>query len=821
MGKLRTRLSKITTIVFILVISSGCLVNIFADGLPGEYYVTQRWRDLLSGHSPATNPAFMTEENYLSTRMALSPTIHNSFILMEFGAILPIGLYHSAGITYVGLFPTEEVAVSEFNESIDDIVFTGDTLNDVQSLFILSYAINPWNRLSMGANVNFFHQTNFDQAINGLSLDLGLSYRLPRHPLLGYNIFGVNLQNLISPDFEFKNLQHEAVNLKVSWLGSFWESRIEAGVDLDIKDIIAQEEQFFENASQGADAVKKIEFDVNSRIGFWILSMLNIYAQFGSDYWGAAFGMNVPTVNVGRDFQVAYQYMSIIDDIDLNSTHTFYFRGDFGKHREEIYARKMAKVASLGPTVLYNQARTFYSQGKYWNAFFIFGKILTEYPDFFKNDWVQLHMGLCQENLDMKEVATEHFLETKKSFPRSEVIYHADLGLLRLHSRDGNSLGVANQFAKLNTSTTPDSLKYHAYYYTGLQHMKDGKFKNAVQLFELIPYSHPEYVFAQFSSAIANATDNNMNDAVIALHNAIQFLPVTEAQKEIINRALTLLGYIFFEGLGDMEPSLSQAVAALRKVPPLSYYYEDAQIGLAWAALRSSNWGDCTKACDEILKTSQKNVLQCEAMLLKGYCAMINKNYQDAVQILTPAYELISKASPPPIKELESAKERFYDTRSYYYEVASMANELAYSGQPSYIVKQIDSLHAPQIEYENKIKDYYKYNDEFTRLSFFNKNFGTLRNDIEYALAKAEKMSGMRRMIKVTEEAGEEIKKIDDKIEMYKEELKKLEKKNEAPEHYEQPPEKNIVPEEQGDLLDESDDIYSDDVFEEQKDSEE
>ena len=78
------------------------------------------------------------------------------------------------------------------------------------------------------------------------------------------------------------------------------------------------------------------------------------------------------------------------------------------------------------------------------------------------------------------------------------------------------------------------------------------------------------------------------------------------------------------------------------------------------------------------------------------------------------------------------------------------------------------------MEYEKKIRSYYTFSDEFARLSFFNTNYETLRNDIEYALAKAEKMSGMGRMLDFQEKAGEQIEKIDDEIEKYEEELEKL-----------------------------------------------
>jgi hypothetical protein len=47
-------------------------------------------------------------------------------------------------------------------------------------------------------------------------------------------------------------------------------------------------------------------------------------------------------------------------------------KGDFGKHREEVYARKMAKLSSLKPNDLYVKGVELYNQGNYWDAFFIF-----------------------------------------------------------------------------------------------------------------------------------------------------------------------------------------------------------------------------------------------------------------------------------------------------------------------------------------------------------------------------------------------------------------------------------------------------------------
>lgn len=781
MLKLRTRLSKTKHIILFLVLSIGFTVNTFADGLPGEYYVTQRWRDLLAGHSPATNPAFMTEENYFTCRLALSPTLQYSFLLSEIGAILPIGLYQSIGVTYLGLAAQGDIEQTQFEGG--EFIQTGDKFDDVHSLFIASYAINPWNRLSIGANLNLYHKRNFGDPIIGVGFDLAFSYRFLRHAVLGDHVLGLNFQNLVSPSFtgtEDAGLWNEAVNLKVSWLAKIWESRIDFGIDLDIKDFLSQTEDFVGEVVDSAGDItefgsKTIEADINARVGFWILRMINIYFQAGSSYWGITPGINVPTVNKGRDFQVAYQYMSIIDDEPLTSTHTIYFRGDFGPHREEVYARRMARLASLGPADLYNRARTLFSQEKYWDAFFIFGKILVEYPDFFKNDWVQLHMGLCQEYIDMREFSAENYNIAKKSYPKSVVIPYADLGLMRLHYREGNSSGVANQFHKLNTSSTPDSLKFHAYYYMGLQHIKDGEYQKAIQILSLVPENHPEYAFAQHSLSSAYALTDNINKSIEALDNVIQVVPKTKEQTEVINRSFVFLGYIFFEGLGGQERSLSKAVSALRRVPNTSYYYEDALIGLAWTALRASQWADCISACDQLLTVSKKSALRCEAMLLKAYCAGVDKKYAEAVAILRPASEEINKALGPS-ESKKNAKALEYDNnRGVYYEIASNMNNLALTSQSSFTIQQIDSLHVPQMDYEKKLNDHYVFVDEFGRSSFFARNIEKVRDDIEYALAKFEKMIGTRKVEKVIGKDIEEIERLKKEEEELMKELEKLE----------------------------------------------
>jgi tetratricopeptide (TPR) repeat protein len=349
---------------------------------------------------------------------------------------------------------------------------------------------------------------------------------------------------------------------------------------------------------------------------------------------------------------------------------------------------------------------------------------------------------------------------------------------MRLHYREGNSGGVANQFSKLNDPSVPDTLRFHAYYYMGLQHIRDKEYQKAIQLLSLVPENHPEYAFAQHSLAVAYALTDNLSMSIEALDNVIQVTPKTKEQTEVINRSFIFLGYIFYEGLGGQERSLSRAISALRKVPSTSYYYEDALIGIAWTALRASQWVDCIAASDQIIAATKKSALQCEAMLLKGYCAMIDKKYQDAVAILTPAAEKLTKEAGPSENDKNAKTLEFDNNRGVYYEISAKMNNLALTSQSSFTLTQIDSLHMPQMEYEKKLRDYYIYGDEFMRGSFFARNADNVRNDVEYALAKAEKMAGMKGAIKATEQAKEKVEKIDEEMQKLQDELKKLEQEN-------------------------------------------
>lgn len=738
----------------------GSFVEIYADGLPGEYLASQHWRYLFSSQSPVSNPALVNEENYPSLRYALSSSM-SEFLMQEIGIVKPIGLYQTIALTAL------LQGVDTYDATGEDMKPTGQKLNDQQYFIMGSYAWNIWSGLTLGANVNFLYYP-FNGNSMGLGFDAGLTYRLLNNPVIGTHLFGISLQNAMMVLINSKDVYPK--NLRISLTSTYWERRIESGFEYTLKDVAANKSQFISPDSSTSG------MDLNAKLGFWVLRFASLYgiANFNSDglkAWGFATGFNMPGINNGRDLLFMYQYLTLPNNLSAN--HTVYVKSEIGKHREEIYARKMARMANVSPNNLYLRALQLYSQGNYWDAFFLFSQLNVEFPDFFKNDWVSYYMSSCQENLDMRSTAEDAYNNTKSQFTKSTVIPYVDLGLMRVFYRDENIQGVEKQFNELNKFGIPDSIKFHSYYIMGETEMKRGNSEKANQLFKLIPENHPDYVFAQHTSAIIATSSDHIEDAIACLENCVQAQVTTNAQKEIVNRSYVFLGYIFYEEQTKKEGSLSKAVASLRMVPKTSNYYSDALLGLGWTGLKARQWNDCMSAGQELASVAKNTVLKAEGTLLQAYSNMMQKNYSAALSLLSKISAELASYKTNTEGEFEQKIQNNNEVRKKYSDVSKSAFDLGTTRQSSLVEKQIDSLHVLQKQYQKEIGDFLSYTDNYQRNSFFNRSFESVKEDVDYALAKAQKASGSVKTTKETGKINKETEKIDTELEKLKKELEK------------------------------------------------
>lgn len=775
-------LSHVRRAACVIACCTGFFSQVFGDGLPGEYLVTQRWRQLLGAHSPLTNPAFMTEENYISGRGAFAPTLQGAFRLWELGVTVPIGLYQGAGFTWLGQ-DDGEVQQGTIDPATGRVKMSGDKERNVNSYFMLSYAINPWNRLSVGVNAAFAYQSNFGDPIMGIGADLGATYRLLRHPILGEHILGVASQNLLAPSMgetatpDMGNSGEYARGLKISWLGHFWENRIDGGLDFSLKDFLASTDEFQKyDPSQNnfVDVSKEIEWGLTARAGTWIARIIQLYLQLGFDqdvieYWGLAGGVNVPSINGGRDFSVLYQYNMKTEATEASS-HTFYTRVELGKHREEVHASRVATAMSLSPNLLYNKALGLYHQEQYWDAFLIFAQIAAQFPDFFKMDWVTYYMGSCQEQMDMRKAAEDRYGTAKQKYRTSPMVPYADLGMMRLHYRNGNNSGVSNQYIELNKPDVPDSLRYHAYYLMGETLLRQGRNRDALHTFEQVPEHHPEYVFACHSAAVAHARLDQFQLALRSLEKAVQAPVNTEPQKEVVNRSYVFFGYIFYE-----QQELAKAVTALRLVPKTSFYYTDALLGLGWSAVKARNWQDCIRVGRELRQSTTNLVLKGEGTIIEACGYMMQKKYNESAAILKNMLRRVQAYSLPPEDSLSMRRESYKMTRAVYDLFSEDLDKVAGREASGAMVAVFDSMQTRQSELKGQLQDFLQFRDDFHRRSFFARSYDEMRNDMEYMYAIAKKHATEVKSIEAEQEMIQEQKKIDEQIEKLKEQMEDLE----------------------------------------------
>ena len=729
-----------------------------ADGLPGEFVGTQYWRDLDSRYSPLTNPAFLTEEDYLSIRAA-EALVLNTFSLTEAGITLPVGMKQSWGFSYFGIGAGN---ISTTEAAGDSIRETGNSLSDAEHYFMLSYANNLWNKFSLGGNATFSYQSNFSGANSttsqamGAAVDVGISYHFPKDPIIGDHLIGLTLQNALSP-FDF-GAQSYSNNFKLAWLGYYWDKTIESEIEIDSKNVYGA---LFRDKNPSF-----IEYTFAARLGASIFHVLNIYAQAGSNYVSFASGVNVaPLIFKGdnnRDLFLSYQYL-FRTDVASDAIHTAYLHVQLGEPREKAYER----LVRLIPNDLYNKALRLCYAGNYWDAFFVFSKIMYEYPTFFKNDQIAYYRGYCLEHLDMRAQALETYKKAVEDYPSSPAAPQASLGMMRVSYRENAGQDVEARFRDLNKQEISDSLKYLGHYLMGQTYFKEKNYSRAADLLSEIPATHEDYVFAQYSLAICRFNLGDSTAATTALGNCVLANAATAAQKEMVAKSYVLLGYYFF---GHNE--MSKAVTALRQVPKTSFYYEDALLGMGWSAVRSRQWTDCVSLGQELQKVSKKPTLQCDGALIEGYGDLMYKNYKQAAAVLREASNKAKELKKPPLDSLQARQARYSGDRKDYDDVAASADKASAWQQSQNASRQIDSLHKLQERDKSDIDEFVSFQDEFDRQSFFARNLEVVKNDIDYALAIS--MHEQSPTVEQNKKIGKQEKQLEDKISKLKEEIGKI-----------------------------------------------
>jgi tetratricopeptide (TPR) repeat protein len=748
---MKIKKSKIGKPFFMFFLITGFL-SAHGQGLPGEFIISQQWRDVLVKYSPLTNAAFLSNAEYTGVQLSQAFTVENTFQLTEGVFVFPY-LKHTFALSYEGAGAGKLDATTPVESQGNIDIIANGKLSDRSNSFLLSYAFNVWKGLNIGINSHFVYNEIFGKKRKAFGGDIGISYSISKDSIWGNHTFGISTQNiLLKGDVKY------AGAAVLSYAGELFKKHLDIELYIIAKDLISHSDDFIFGK-------EKNEFDVSFKAGTWVFNFLKFYGQIGSDYAGGSAGIHAPTLNKGRDLTLMYQFLFPFRT--EFPSHSIFMRSEFGDSRKLKMDKKITEKMDVIPYDLYNKAMKLFSEGQYWEAYFIFSRIVTEYPKFFKNDFVSLYSSICFERLDIREAAVSQYQRSMIKYPKSKIHPLARMGIMNVYYRQGNHNGVDEMFRLLSGPHTIDSLRYHAYYLKGETLIKENKYKEAIDVLSKIPETHQDYIYARHSMAVCASIEDGYQIALGYLEDCLGPETYTNADREMVNRTYLLIGYLLYE-----ENELANAVAALKLIPKESFYYEDALLGIGWIALRSGKWDDCTFAGRNLIGIATSDVIKAEGELLQAYVCMMNKDYQAAAQILNEASVRLNTFNVPSKSELEYEKEKYNILREEYDRFGNSVEELAARKYDAEVIEIKDSMHIDQKEFVRAITEKQNFFDTWNRKNFFARNYGKVREDVDYALACVLKIINqsvqhkeLEKNEKKEEKLNKEIEKLKNKIE--------------------------------------------------------
>jgi hypothetical protein len=95
------------------------------------------------------------------------------------------------------------------------------------------------------------------------------------------------------------------------------------------------------------------------------------------------------------------------------------------------------------------------------------------------------------------------------------------------------------------------------------------------------------------------------------------------------------------------------------------------------------------------------------------------------------------------------------------------------------VLSKVDSLAVPRKSLKQQIDEHLRFVDNYERGILFSRTWEKVKNDIDYALARAGKMSGIEETIKEKQEMEEKQEEIDEEIRRLKEQMEALDEETE------------------------------------------
>ncbi|HMD68257.1 MAG TPA: tetratricopeptide repeat protein [Chitinivibrionales bacterium] len=795
--------TKITRMLF--VVSVGMLLTLWgsAQGQTGGYdapfFQADFIEDLSDFSSGLVNPALLYRVNqyrleggfYRWEMDEAGSTTPLGYQEMSF--LVPIRLNHTIGLSWIGTGSTIDRTTIDPNDATNTIRDLGEA-NFGDNWFVghYSWRILPW--FIAGTNLKLRYESKFGMSQQlAVGADVGVYINPMDHFRYGDLGFSLNLQDVVpsipiwhdtGATLDQVGVTRVRAGVRYSGLNDKLVIDFEGVVDNALSDLYAgllKADTVWTNATP--DVTKAYELKKAFRLS------AHVKWQFIPQVWLKVGWANNNIPYVGFNFNFIYPLPEMINylNYDVHIGYALPIAGqedergltmmhrlstDFGPTREQRESKRLYDQLILAPMDAYNEAMRLYLAGKYWEAAFAFGKVVSLYPNFYLNDKAAYYMGDSYKRLYMNETARAVFKSALEEYTTSEMRSKYLYGLETIDYREGKYEDALKNHAFITNLYGESDIRPDADYVAGEIHFLRKNYNAAEQLLSRIKAGSPSYLYGQYTLAIINIENKKMEAAVGNLKSIIADTTQDPATQLLQDAANVKLGHAYYE-----QVELRNAVEAYKRVPEGSSYGDEALLGTAWSWIKVNQPAVCLQTVDRLIAAHPESPLVPEAYLLKGYGLMLQKKYQDAIDALDKCLDMTKTVKYVTEADLQARTQKFGQTTSEFAPTAEKVKKNALRKPTDKSIEERGAFKSEYDKFAKENRDFFNY----TLLAQSHKKFFMRKDqvisDAEYAIAKATSLLKSGGQVRQIEDQKKKEEKINEEIEKKKKELQQIEKK--------------------------------------------
>jgi len=739
-----------------------------SSGLPGQIFVNSDLSNFINTNAASINPALTTQvdENELTYGFSNFYFFSNVHYL---SFIYPVGLKNSVG--FVIYNTGTEIQESGTNFFGDPFLSNNSSYSEFEYYLNLSRRILPY--LSAGINIKVINKNLFKLISPiGVGMDVGFILNPFDTYYLGKPNLGVTVMNVLAPqpDASDQNKSKEIypLNIRLNLSHSFFRDALVISPGIIFEDVLPEANAFTVKPEKETNfSYHKLSLD--AQLNLW--HFLYVKAGFfeGEKTISSGFGLYFDQINVVNDFRFDYTLAYKVESGVLNKVH---LTTHFGKNRAQKLMLSKFKSLNNLPSDLFNEAMRLYRLKKYWEAAFVFGKLLVFFPTYYQADVATFYLAKCFENLDMLTIARLSYENAFRTYSTSDLKPNFVFGSQNINYKTKNYDASLRNYSFIANLYSDADIKADADYIAGQIYYERKNYIKAIQKFQTVDQFSPVYPYAQFTLAIINLKYKKVREAIQHFMNVIKSNPQKASELVLVNRSYLMLGHLFQE-----ISQLSKALEYYKKVDPQSDFYDEAIIGQAWAYSKLLKHRQSMDLAKSILSEHKNSRFLGEAYLILGYGFLIEKEYDYAQKILKKAEEISNQQL---VEQEDSVR-----AVATYQDATKELNEIQYD------ILKLCYLKPDEENGKKKIKIFDQYRRIQSQMNFCNKIMSLIElnykfkvskprlvSDIGYAVATGIRLKGQseREDAKATLQA--EQRKIDQEILELQKTLENLEQQD-------------------------------------------